>query len=120
MTSISEKAGWDDIYQIKRSDRVEGGRTGVANVRAEQLAGRTLYLKQQLESFSGLLESGEMPYASEDEVIAQIQAGKIKDGDVFPSVQGTRFTGWKSLHARAVCRYHAVNTCRHPLPLSQS
>lgn len=32
MASISEKAGWDDIYQIKRSDRVEGGRTGVANV----------------------------------------------------------------------------------------
>ncbi|NYY80017.1 hypothetical protein DMH17_15645 [Raoultella planticola] len=57
---------------------------------------------------------------SEDEVIAQIQAGKIKDGDVFSVRSGTRFTGWKSLHARAVCRYHAVNTCRHPLPLSQS
>ncbi|GEM_PF-1703192 len=83
MTSISEKAGWDDIYQIKRSDRVEGGRNGVANAQAEQLAGRTLYLKQQFESFTGLLESGEMPYASEDEVIAQIQAGKINDGDVF-------------------------------------
>ncbi|HBX8613288.1 TPA: hypothetical protein MII34_04490, partial [Klebsiella pneumoniae] len=51
MTKISETSRWeDDIYQVKRGDKVEGGAAGVANIQARQLAARTRWLKGQLES----------------------------------------------------------------------
>ncbi|WP_439223645.1 sialate O-acetylesterase [Klebsiella pneumoniae] len=51
MTNISETSRWEeDIYQVKRGDKVEGGAAGVANIQARQLAARTRWLKGQLES----------------------------------------------------------------------
>lgn len=51
MTNISETSRWEeDIYQVKRGDKVEGGAVGVANIQARQLAARTRWLKGQLES----------------------------------------------------------------------
>ena len=57
MTTIFETSRWDDaIHLIQRGERVSGGRNGVANIQASQLANRTQYLRAQLDS---VMESGE-------------------------------------------------------------
>lgn len=49
MANIPEANEWvDKIYQIDRSDRVMGGAGGIANRQAEQLASRTLHLKERV------------------------------------------------------------------------
>ncbi|MDV1148087.1 SGNH/GDSL hydrolase family protein [Klebsiella pneumoniae] len=51
--NINEDIRWSDsIYQIMRNDRVEGGKGGIANIQAEQLAARTQYLKTMIEGYS--------------------------------------------------------------------
>lgn len=51
MSNITESAKWEnEVYLLTRSDKVEGGRTGKANIQAAQLANRTLWLKVQLDS----------------------------------------------------------------------
>ena len=58
MTDISEKARWQEsIYQIKRGDEVSGGRNGIANIQASQLADRTRFLKENLDSIRDGKES---------------------------------------------------------------
>lgn len=55
--NISEAITWADfIYQIARSDKVEGGTGGVANIQAKQLADRTQFLKMLIESMSDYRE----------------------------------------------------------------
>lgn len=55
--NISEAISWVDfIYQIARSDKVEGGTGGVANLQAKQLADRTQFLKMLIESMSDYRE----------------------------------------------------------------
>ncbi|HFD0728809.1 TPA: hypothetical protein ACF04H_005391, partial [Klebsiella pneumoniae] len=49
MTSIIETPKWGDVPLITRTDKVEGGRGGAANIQATQLANRTAYLKVLLE-----------------------------------------------------------------------
>lgn len=51
MATLNESAVWEDgIYQLETSDPVLGGPGGIANRQAEQLANRTLFLKEQSES----------------------------------------------------------------------
>lgn len=58
MTKITEKTRWeDDVYQIKRNDKVSGGRDGIANIQAGQLANRTRYLKESIDSLRDGKES---------------------------------------------------------------
>ncbi|HBQ3059798.1 TPA: tail fiber domain-containing protein [Klebsiella pneumoniae] len=58
MANISEQPVWeDDVYLIARGDRVEGGRDGVANRQASQLANRTAFLRDQVKS---LIDDGVM------------------------------------------------------------
>ena len=58
MTKITETIKWaDEIYQIARLDKVEGGATGAANIQAKQLAARTQFLKTMLEGFTDYRES---------------------------------------------------------------
>lgn len=58
MTKITETNKWaDDIYQIARADKVEGGAMGIANKQARQLAARTQFLKMMLEGFTDYQES---------------------------------------------------------------
>lgn len=89
MTKIDEKAVWpSEIYQIRRGDKVSGGKDGVANIQAGQLADRTAYLKKSLESFSVMIQSGDAPYTDESAAQAAINAGKIAEGALF-SVRST-------------------------------
>lgn len=58
MTDISEKSRWQEsIYQIKRGDVVSGGKNGIANIQASQLADRTRYLKENMDSIRDGRES---------------------------------------------------------------
>jgi microcystin-dependent protein len=65
--NLAEIATWDaGIYQIETEDLVQGGEGGVSNLQAKQLANRTQYLKQQLES-----------KASQAELAAAIPTGTV-------------------------------------------
>lgn len=80
MTNITETASWEDhVYQIKRGDSVSGGRDGIANIQATQLAKRTRYLKQAIDGF----QAGEMPYTSIDAANAAIAEGKLPPDTLF-------------------------------------
>jgi len=84
MTKINENPNWEgEIHQIDRKERVSGGRDGVANIQARQLANRTCYLKQMLEGIA----SGERPYQSAGEFQKDIDDNKIAL-DVRVSVRG--------------------------------
>ena len=51
MAAITESALWtNDIYRIEENDPVEGGEAGVDNRPHKDLANRTLWLKQQVET----------------------------------------------------------------------
>lgn len=58
MADLIETPGWEaGIYQLETTDPVEGGAAGVDNVQARQLANRTAYLKQLVET----LGTGKQP-----------------------------------------------------------
>ncbi|TYF39222.1 phage tail protein, partial [Enterobacter hormaechei] len=59
---INEISQWEEeIYLLRRNDRVLGGVNGVANTQARQLANRTQYLKalaeQQGENIDGAIDT---------------------------------------------------------------
>ncbi|MEX9281468.1 hypothetical protein AB7Z21_15620, partial [Klebsiella pneumoniae] len=84
MTNINEKADWQEsIPMITRTDKVQGGREGKVNVQTEILAARTNYLKNQLDAYSGLIKSGELPFDNEDAARSAIVAGKVPEGALF-------------------------------------
>lgn len=82
--NITESAQWEkDIYLIARQDKVEGGRSGVVNIQAQQLANRTLWLMNNLN------ELKEVTY-SEIKVFSSDTAGfaATVKGEVFRVAQG--------------------------------
>lgn len=51
MANLSETATWEaGIYQIETTDPVQGGASGVSNNQGKQLANRTAYLKQHVDT----------------------------------------------------------------------
>ncbi|MEA4777777.1 CotH kinase family protein [Klebsiella pneumoniae] len=88
MTNITEKVQWSDaVYQISRTDRVEGGYSGVANIQARQLADRTQYLKAMMNS---ILDAKEYTFYISDNdpdgTVSGISATKF--GQIFRVAQG--------------------------------
>ncbi|MFP1790397.1 hypothetical protein ACLED1_13555 [Lonsdalea quercina] len=60
MAELTEKAEWTDgIYQLETSDPVVGGPGGISNRQAQELAYRTLYLKNNLDATSAGLAQHE-------------------------------------------------------------
>ncbi len=50
MGELTESSQWiEDIYRIQKTDPVLGGQDGIINVQPEQIASRTLYLRDLLE-----------------------------------------------------------------------
>lgn len=50
--NINENPAWSDsVKLISRGEKVEGGRGGIANIQAQQLADRTAFLKLRIDSF---------------------------------------------------------------------
>ncbi|WP_200862623.1 hypothetical protein, partial [Campylobacter concisus] len=51
MANLKENAAWESgIYQLETTDPVVGGVDGISNKQAIQLANRTSYLKDEIES----------------------------------------------------------------------
>lgn len=83
MTKITEHSSWkDSIYQIKRGDTVSGGNNGIANIQASQLASRTQYLKEAVESIRDGNESTFYPSENDPDGTKAGLAGTI-DGKLF-------------------------------------
>ncbi|MFS7164565.1 hypothetical protein [Serratia proteamaculans] len=88
MTNITESPQWvDAIYQIARADEVKGGRGGIANMQAQQLAARTLYLKTLVE---GGVDFNELTFykTAEDPDGTIAGLAKTEVGKIFRVVQG--------------------------------
>ncbi|MBD7648842.1 right-handed parallel beta-helix repeat-containing protein, partial [Klebsiella pneumoniae] len=84
MSEINETPQWvDGIPFITRADKVEGGNSGKINIQATIIAGRTRYLKNQIEAYNGLIKSGELPFTDKTAAQAYIDAGKIPADSLF-------------------------------------
>ena len=77
MTRINETPKWEgDIYQVSRQDKVAGGKDGVANKQAGQLANRTLYLKEAIDDLSDAVYSGSDIYETEEAGLLKTSEGE--------------------------------------------
>ncbi|MBK5073216.1 hypothetical protein I2492_09330 [Budviciaceae bacterium CWB-B4] len=69
MANLKEKAAWSEgIYQLEETDPVLGGPDGIDNKQAQQLADRTLYLKEKTEAEATQLIPGRIKISSADEM----------------------------------------------------
>ncbi|WP_061323307.1 hypothetical protein [Serratia rubidaea] len=76
MAKLTESRQWEDgVYQIKRGDKVTGGRDGVANIQPQQLANRTAYLKNELETISTMAMADMGVYDSKEVAQDAINTG---------------------------------------------
>lgn len=79
MSELSEQAKWEKtIYQIQRGDDVSGGRDGVANIQARQLANRTALLKNDVDKLNTSVMSDAKIYDNESEAQQAINDGMEK------------------------------------------
>lgn len=88
MGKLTETTQWeDDIYQLEASDPVLGGPDGVSNKPQKQLANRTQWLKQQLETTNNALanhaKSRNHPDASlTAKGFVQLYSGVMSDSEI--------------------------------------
>lgn len=94
MSNLPEQPAWESgIHQLEESDRAKAGPGGILNLQAGQLANRTRYLKTELDAFSGLIKSGELPFSDESAAQDAINAGQISEGSLF-SVRSQSSKNW--------------------------
>lgn len=96
MSNLPESPEWvDGIYQLEQSDPVLGGPGGIANRQAEQLANRTAYLKQAVDTLAegaGAHEESEDPHPQYltklegDQLYRSLSSAVSKGGD---TMEGT-------------------------------
>lgn len=78
MTNITETPAWAPVVdEIDITDQVLGGPDGVINIQAKQLADRTAYLKQQVETAGATAGQAD---TKADQALAQIDAIEIASG----------------------------------------
>jgi hypothetical protein len=76
MANLKEQAKWEEgIYQYEITDPLQGGEDGLDNVQGRQLANRTLYLKEGLETHS----SAENPHKITAEKLGVYTAQQIDE-----------------------------------------
>ena len=72
---LPETEDWEEnIYQIESGDYPMGGRNGVANIQANQLANRTKYLKGKHEELKNEFEALQPNTDKYDELLKKIEA----------------------------------------------
>ncbi|HBY9797745.1 TPA: hypothetical protein MJA66_23235 [Klebsiella pneumoniae] len=83
MSNLPEQPAWESgIHQLEESERAKAGPGGVLNIQASQLANRTRYLKEALESIPDYRQHTFYPSEGDpDGTIAGV-AG-TEDGDGF-------------------------------------
>ena len=78
MASINETAQWEnEIYQIARGDKVEGGRGGAANIQAKQLGNRTRYLYDQMQAIMTSAFTGIYHASDEENGLTHTSEGEL-------------------------------------------
>ncbi|EJF5652507.1 tail fiber protein [Salmonella enterica] len=88
MGKLTETTQWeDDIYQLETSDPVLGGPDGVSNKPQKQLANRTQWLKQQLETTNSALANHAKSRNHPDASLAakgfvQLYSGVMSDSEI--------------------------------------
>lgn len=89
MASIKELPRWEDeVYQIARGDKVEGGVGGIANMQAKTLAERTRYLKNVVESIPDYREF--TFYKTENDPEGKLAGiAETHDGQLFRVARGS-------------------------------
>lgn len=94
MANLIETPGWEPgIYQIETTDPVEGGPAGVTNTPPRQLANRTAWLKQQIET----LGTGKQPI---DALLTALSA-MVTSADKMPYFTGADAVAQTTLTAFA-------------------
>ncbi|WP_413722705.1 alginate lyase family protein [Sodalis sp. RH24] len=77
MANLEEQDNWESgIRQLEQTDRALGGAGGLANLQANLLANRTLYLKNRLELALEQINTGDFTYTSF--ISAEDPSGTIK------------------------------------------
>lgn len=85
MANLIEEAKWEDgIYQLEVTDPVVGGPDGIDNRQAKELANRTSYLKQKLES-------GLAPESLLEEIKKVDGIGSELDADLLDGLESSAF-----------------------------
>lgn len=104
MSSIDESPKWEDtIYQIARDDEVSGGREGIANIQARQLANRLLFLRdmsnEQYDRLKVIINAitGD-PEATITSIIIPAKDFDLAIGNASYSMIESRLSGWKFNH----------------------
>lgn len=100
MSKINERSLWEDsIYQLERSDEVQGGESGVSNTQARQLANRTRFLNNRLQMVHDLSLGQSKTYDSLEEAQDAVNRGQ----------ELRRYIPVVSLHGAWAERYENIN-----------
>ena len=87
MANLKESATWESgIYQLETTDPVVGGEDGIDNKQAKQLANRTTYLRQKVESLQTSLQE------SQNTINSKLDASaKAADSDKLDGLDSSAF-----------------------------
>jgi hypothetical protein len=82
MANIVPADSFDNVYQIEEDDPVQGGPNGVSNRQAQQLANRTLWLKNRLgadyvENKTGSTNTAVLAYTPVSDASVQVFIGRL-------------------------------------------
>ena len=109
MSNLPESPEWvDGIYQLEQSDPVLGGPGGIANRQAEQLANRTAYLKQAVDTLAegaGAHEESEDPHPQYltklegDQLYRSLSSAVSKGGDTMEGLLTLAGNPTQAMHA---------------------
>lgn len=82
MANLIPAESFDDVYQLEEADPVQGGPGGISNRQAQQLANRTLYLKNRLgvdysENKTGSTNSCELAHTPVSDACVQVFIGRL-------------------------------------------
>jgi len=120
MAHVDESPEWaDGIYRLETGDPVQGGRGGIANRQASELASRTRYLKDKIENLDIVIDpatpsSDGLMSSSDKSKLDGIAAGATADASADLGNQGTAVFGQAVQNGTAGT--FARSDHRHALP----
>ncbi|EFS5088813.1 tail fiber protein, partial [Salmonella enterica] len=121
MGKLTETTQWeDDIYQLETSDPVLGGPDGVSNKPQKQLANRTQWLKQQLETTNSALanhaKSRNHPDASlTAKGFVQLYSGVMSDSEILAATPKAVKIAMNNANARLAKGQNGADIPNKPL-----
>lgn len=85
MANLPEVSQWESVYQLETTDPVVGGAGGISNSQGKNLANRTKYLKDQLESHQ--TDADPHPQYTTDAEIQAALGSQVIDQLPYPTIQ---------------------------------